>query len=567
MRMTHTTGHARSERGFSMFLVIMAMFLTSMFVAAGFAAANGDLHLSGDSRDRKIAYAAAEAGLNFYEAHLTQDSDYWTHCSNVPKPDVTKPDPSPVNPVWDPASKPTDPRNWRNVTKSAGQYTIEILPAAGNGNNPKTGKPYTDCVEGDQNSVLEQKTGTFRIRVTGRPSATSPLHRSIIATFKRKGFLDYLWFTYYEDLDPAAMSTQSQRDNFNTYCLGKFRWQRPSGPAPVPANACTEIQWITGDGVAGPVHSNDSLLICNQPTFGRASTGDDKIEVMPPTNGLVAASGCTQSAKIQGIWKPGADRIEPPADDQDLEGIAKTGGSLFTGRTIIYLQDDKMTVRLADGTLKPNIALPANGVIYVKGATAADGAIGTPACVTQYPVDIDYTDKPACGNVYVSGTYSKNLTIAADNDVIVAPTSGGNLNTTTVSGESIRQVDGSDAVLGLIANHFVRVAHQVNRGSSCTNVASNWKGADVRVDAAVLALQHSWVVDNWNCGEPSGKLTLFGAIAQYYRGPVGTGGHATGFLKDYQYDDRLKYRSPPYFLSPLAAQWAPVRLNEQVPAR
>jgi len=113
----------------------------------------------------------------------------------------------------------------------------------------------------------------------------------------------------------------------------------------------------------------------------------------------------------------------------------------------------------------------------------------------------------------------------------------------------------------------VRVAHDVNRGSSCTNVASNWKGADVRVDAAVLALQHSWVVDNWNCGEPSGKLTLFGAIAQYYRGPVGTGGHATGFLKDYQYDNRFKYRSPPYFLSPVAAQWAPVRLNEQVPAR
>jgi Tfp pilus assembly protein PilX len=554
--MTHSARHTRSERGFSMFIVIMAMFVTSMFVAAGFAAANGDLPLSGDSKDRKVAYAAAEAGLNYYASRLNEDSDYWTHCDDVPKPDPTKADPSPVNKAWDGKNPVDDPRNWRNVTDSAGQYTIEMLPANG----------AAACVEGDQDTVLDKKTGTFRIRITGRPRKDAPLHRSIIATFKRKGFLDYLWFTYFEDLDPAAMSTQTARDRATTYCAGKFRWERPAGPAPVPSNACTEIQWITGDGVAGPVHSNDSLLICDQPTFGRLDPNDDKIEVMPPTDGLVKASGCSQNAKVQGIWRPGSDRIEPPTDDQDLKGIAQNGGKLYTGRTIIYLQGDKMTVRTADGTVSSNVALPANGVIYVKGGVPADGALFNQACVTQYPVSVpDYADKAACGNVYVSGTYSKSLTIAADNDVIIAPTTGGTLNTTTVTGESLRKVDGSDAVLGLIANRFVRVAHEVD--GSCDNVASNWKGANVQVDAAILALQHSWIVDNYGCGEPSGKLTVFGAIAQYYRGPVGTGGHATGFLKDYKYDDRLKYRSPPYFLSPVAAQWAPVRLNEQIPAR
>jgi Tfp pilus assembly protein PilX len=553
--MTHSIRHARSERGFSMFIVIMAMLVTSMFVAAGFAAANGDLHVSGDSRDRKVAYAAAEAGLNFYESRLNQDTDYWTHCANVPKPTGT--DPNPVNKVWDGKNPPADPRNWRSVTSSPGQYTIEILPAAGN-IDKSTGKPYTDCIEGDQNSVLDKKTGTFRLRITGRANPSSRVKRSIIATFKRKGFLDYLWFTYYEDLDPAAMSTTTARTNANTYCANRFRWQRPAAGA--PAGACTEIQWITGDGVAGPVHSNDSLYICNQPAFGRLDPNDDKIEVSPATNGLVAASGCTQSAKIQGIWKPGADVIEPPADDQDLEGIAQTGGKLYTGRTIIYLTGDTMTVREANGSVTTGVK-PANGVVYVKTGT------GTPACVTQYPVDTDYSDQATCGNVYVSGTYSRSLTIAADNDVIIAPTAGGNINTTTTAGESIREQNGSDAVLGLIANRFVRVAHEVVRGTdssgraTCANLAGDWKGADVRVDAAILALQHSWIVDNYSCGAAAGKLTVFGAIAQFYRGPVGTGSHATGFLKDYQYDDRLKYRSPPYFLSPVAAQWAPVRLN------
>ena len=36
----------RDERGFSMFLVVVAMFVTSMFVAAGFAAADSDFSLS-----------------------------------------------------------------------------------------------------------------------------------------------------------------------------------------------------------------------------------------------------------------------------------------------------------------------------------------------------------------------------------------------------------------------------------------------------------------------------------------------------------------------------------------
>ena len=61
-------------------------------------------------------------------------------------------------------------------------------------------------------------------------------------------------------------------------------------------------------------------------------------------------------------------------------------------------------------------------------------------------------------------------------------------------------------------------------------------------------------------------LSVSGAIAQRYRGPVGTSG-GTGFIKDYNYDDRLKYRSPPFFLNPIDAAWGIVRSNEQVPAR
>ena len=73
--------------------------------------------------------------------------------------------------------------------------------------------------------------------------------------------------------------------------------------------------------------------------------------------------------------------------------------------------------------------------------------------------------------------------------------------------------------------------------------------------AAILSTTHSFVVDNYNCGEKQlGYLHVYGAIAQNYRGIVGTVG-STGYTKDYKYDSRLAVDEPPYFLSPLNAGW------------
>ena len=73
-----------AEHGFSMIVVMGVMAASALVVAAAFAAANGDLPLTRDSQDRKQAYAAAEAGINYYQYHLNQDPDYWTRCTNVP---------------------------------------------------------------------------------------------------------------------------------------------------------------------------------------------------------------------------------------------------------------------------------------------------------------------------------------------------------------------------------------------------------------------------------------------------------------------------------------------------
>jgi hypothetical protein len=172
--------------------------------------------------------------------------------------------------------------------------------------------------------------------------------------------------------------------------------------------------------------------------------------------------------------------------------------------------------------------------------------------------------------VYVSGDYAKSLTIAARNDIIIKPTIGAKLNNSSTDSDLVATA-GSDATLGLIAEGFVRVAHRVQ---NCANYAPAGEptDTDVRIEAAILSVKHSFFADNHNCGNKLGTLTVVGAIAQRYRGTVSTFDSATntigtGFTKNYWYDDRFRYRSPPYFLSPLDSAWDVVRIHEQVPAR
>jgi hypothetical protein len=86
-------------------------------------------------------------------------------------------------------------------------------------------------------------------------------------------------------------------------------------------------------------------------------------------------------------------------------------------------------------------------------------------------------------------------------------------------------------------------------------------GLDPVIDAAILALDHSFIVDNFNCGAtpgangPPGTLTVDGAIAQDYRGAVGTGTASTGYLKSYSYDDRLANILPPYLFDISNSGW------------
>ncbi len=521
---------AAADEGLSMVLVMMIMIATAMFVAAGFAAANGDLPVARNSQDRKAAYAAAESGLNFYQYHLNADNDYWLKCDNVPKPNATEL--NPVNLKW--ATGTTDPRRWRNVAGSEAQYTIELLPAKGK----------AQCVQGDPTSMLDPTTSTFRIRVTGRPNATSKLRRTIIATFRRSGFLDYLYFTHRETLDPEAYPTDKQVEATSKCGQEKLRSQRDQ-------SFCQEITFPGFDALNGPLHTNDeSLWVCDNPTLGRTTA--DRLEVAgsktpPGWKQNPTRTDCSGSPVIKGVFKVGAKVLSPPPNNATLKAVAQSGGLFLTGKTTITFQSGggmKIT-NAVKGWSNTSVAMPANGVIYV------DEVLGT--CNKSVPpVQADYSEPAGCAKVYVSGQYAADVTLASSDDIIIKSTNG--------TSDPLLKRNG-DYVLGLVADNYVRVYHACDGGSE---TAMN----TVTVDAAILSVAHSFIVDNYDCGDPQGKLNITGAIAQYYRGIVGqfSGNNlAHGYSKNYWYDDRLRYRTPPYFLNPIEVSWAVQRTNEQVP--
>jgi hypothetical protein len=98
--------------------------------------------------------------------------------------------------------------------------------------------------------------------------------------------------------------------------------------------------------------------------------------------------------------------------------------------------------------------------------------------------------------------------------------------------------------------------HENTSITECKKNAYGSEEAVTKIEAALLALKHSFIVDNYRCGSRVGTLNVTGAIAQYYRGAVGTtGNNGAGYLKNYVYDNRLETTEPPSFIEPIKSDW------------
>ena len=551
-----------NEGGFTMVMTVIGLSLIAMLVLVAVTAVNGDSHLTAHDLQQKQAYEAAKAGIDDYAYHLHANNSYWTSCANVAAP-------SAVNLEGSTANR-------RAVPGSTGaEYAIELLPSTSQ-------TKYTQCdTEHATESMLQSLDplkGTFRIRSTGFHRG---VERSIVATFKPASFLDYVYFTQRETSDPVTYYYYGEATVNGAYvqCSKTIAEGRYNATIPNSGGRyCDTISFVTGDFINGPMHTNDAFVICGEPTLGGSAA--DPVEVSGPPKGwfstsdsiLHSGSNCNGSEKnFKGTLTANSAVLTPPPTNSELQTIAEPQFR-YKGQTRICLSGESMTVMTltASGTCAaPKSVLysgtiPANGVVYDESGTCS-------SAYTPFNVSYAITEPPSeCGNVYLEGNYTGQLTVAAANDIVIT----GNVCLESCSNEPPMKGEG---VLGLVANNFVRIYHPVKlehpktctthhhveectEDTSKTECTGNAAGAleDVTIHAAILAIAHSFIVDNYNCGAKLGTLKVNGALAQKYRGAVGTGGgggSGTGYLKSYNYDSRLRYIEPPSFIEPEKTAW------------
>jgi Tfp pilus assembly protein PilX len=518
----------RDEAGLAMIIVMAIVLLLTLIPLALFTQSLQQLPLARHDQDHESALAAAEAGVDDYLNRLNQNSNYWTYNA---------------------ANLPSD---------GNGAFT-GFVPVAGPTPNRESFRYRPDV-------STTPSTGIIYLTSTGK---SRNVMRTVRAGIRRQGFLDFLYLTDLEIVDPALSGDPSD--------CQMHAWEKnPSGGYGPNTGNCDYIVWWT-DAAAlnGPVHTNDALYVCGSPDFN----GDTDTYYNSPTSQSVSGttsfggpgalktkSGCVNSPFFNRNNDPasGANLPFPPANlsiKTQADGSVGGLGCLYTGPTTITLHNSgnvgqmdvvspltkvTNTGPLPKSSCGPgnNLSLPANGVVYVQTVPSSSSNPNYGAC----------TGAGCNGDVKVSGTLAGQLTIAAENDVII-------------TGNTVyHQYPGGTDVLGLVANNNVSINHPVN--SSGVNQSGSI--TDPTVDAAIMAIDHSFFVQNWTRGDPLGELTINGVITQEYRGAVGTFTGTPpvmnhGYDKNYTYDTRLKYLSPPYFLSPTQSAWQRISYSELKP--
>ncbi|MCG8605868.1 DUF4900 domain-containing protein [bacterium] len=270
------------------------------------------------------------------------------------------------------------------------------------------------------------------------------------------------------------------------------------------------IWFNTGDVIEGPLHSNDQISIVGTPTFmGKLTSSANSFNQGSPFNpdfqdgyqlGVPPAIFPTQQGIIDNYW---AMNENPPSLIIDARFGKKARIEFMADGTLVYdvwhLEGGEVVYDIENAV---EVVDDLNGLIYVKGTVRVEGTLN--------------------GQVTVAATRNIRIT----DDIVYA---GSDANGKPTSG--------CDDMLGLISMKETIVADNTANSN------------DVIINAAILTLDDSFTVRNYDTGSPRGDLTIWGSLSQKVRGPVGTFGWwgTTGYQKDYHYDDRFIDTAPPYF--------------------
>ena len=269
----------------------------------------------------------------------------------------------------------------------------------------------------------------------------------------------------------------------------------------------TSVWFWNQDNLNGPTHTNGHLNIAGNPTFaGIVQSTDDYIRFFNNGNNINLSQLSNlpyDNPDFQQGMVFGASQSNMPSQALNLRAASSSGGIRLQGNTVVVLNSDG-TMNVTNSKKKwsnRNMALPANGALFVD-----------------------------TGTLTISGTLNGRLTAGASRDVIVPDL--------LVYANDPRTDPSSTDTMGLISEEDV--------------VIRDYAPSNMEIDASIMALNTSFMMENWWIGPPKGTLTVLGGIIQDERGPVGTfngfnGQKVSGYSKSYSYDSRLLSNPPPFF--------------------
>lgn len=275
------------------------------------------------------------------------------------------------------------------------------------------------------------------------------------------------------------------------------------------------------DHLNGPTHTNGQLNIAGHnpgPIFdGEVRSASDQINYFNNGSHIYSSNPSNppyDTPAFNGGLTLGANSINMPRQATYLRNAASSGGLSLSNNTTVVLNStgtmnitnngyyhDHCTGSCNNCCTLADQPLPANGALFVRN-----------------------------GNLSVSGVLNGRLTAGASGNVVIK----GN----TTYSDDPRVNPASTDMLGLISESNV--------------VISSAASYNLEVDASIMALNTSFMLENWWVGPAKGTLTIYGGIIQDQRGPVGTfsgigGQKLSGYSKNYAYDSRMLGTPPPFF--------------------
>ncbi len=530
----------------------------------------GGLTATNENLYWNAAYEASQAGLNDYVQHLDADETFaqwssglgYTYYCTSPYPAGAAYDSAFCG--WVPLSSTTNPLecyeySLPSISGGALQLTVSGEAVSG-----------SSC--------------------TGWATGQGALRTFTFDLAPQDSFLDDIYWTNYESEDPlfpgcsADAGTGAAPDNGVWY-------QGTQTACPI---------WFFGAGssnaddtINGPLFSNDTLRVLGTPTYngpvysaagssrslpggGQATTQPLAIADTGDHTGCAGDSGTPAPNWNDGCPQNAAQQTAPST--AAYENAARTVGCYITG-----MSGGNPAPTWVDMTLSESGSPAVTTLKWTKDSSSTttpvvdNASTDTNSCgSTTTSITVNSTNLKAAliyvnGNITISNASSNGgtvgyMTIMAGDDNSVGPGSNpknsaqagdagyitidGNLTypSADISGSGVNGTDTTDA-LGLVAQYFIGIENTLTNPT---------------IDAALLAVDGSVFVQNWDSGtaEAGEDLTIFGSMAQDFRGPVatanGSNNIATGYIKNYEYDNALQLRWPPYFLSSTSATWAPV---------